>query len=269
MSVEREHFVDPMEVLDQLSAFFRLHPNAADVLTFSSAGEPTLYEGLAELISSVKKAYPALPLIVLTNGSLLWRPEVRRSLLEADRVVPSVDAVTAAVFREINRAHPSLEPELIIEGIRAFRKEYKGQLHIEIMLVSGVNDSSVELSALSHTVESIGPDKIELNTVVRPPARTGTRGLSDQRMEWAASFFSSLNTEIVGAFKSCELNCSEDQIGIRIIETVERRPCTVAELAVSLGIQEKKLEQESQKLQKQGKLKTLYFNGKPFLCPAE
>jgi len=269
LSVKRENFSEPVEIIEQLRAFFRLHPNAVDVLTFSSAGEPTLYEGLAELIALVKRAYPAIPLIVLTNGSLLWQPEVRRSLLKADRVVPSLDAVTAAVFRDINRPHPTLEPDRIIEGIHAFRKEYKGQLHIEIVLVSRVNDTPQELSALAQVVESIRPDKIELNTVVRPPARTGTRGLTEERMRWAASFFSSLNAEIVGAFKACELNCSEEQIGIRIIETVERRPCTVAELAVSLGIQEKRVEQESQKLQEQGKLRTLYFNGKPFLCPAE
>src|SRR5208337_4418703 len=111
-----------------------------DVLTLSGAGEPTLFTGLGELIATVKETYPRFPLIVLTNGSLLWVPEVRRRLLKADRVVPSLDAVTPAVFRNINRPHPSLELEQIIEGMRAFRKEYKGQLHVEIVLVSGVND---------------------------------------------------------------------------------------------------------------------------------
>ncbi len=182
LSVTRENFVDLSEILVELSAFLRLHPNATDVLTLSSAGEPTLYTGLGELIAAVKKTHPRFPLIVLTNGSLLWEPEVRRRLLKADRVVPSLDAVTTTVFRKINRPHPSLEPEQIIEGIRAFRMEYKGQLHVEIALVSGVNDSPGELSALAHVIESIRPDKIELNTVVRPPARIGT-GASAMR-EW-------------------------------------------------------------------------------------
>ncbi len=109
LSVTGENFVDPSEILAELSAFFRLHPEATDVLTLSGAGEPTLYAGLGELIAAVKKTYPRFPLIVLTNGSLLWAPEVRRRLLKADRVVPSLDAVTPAVFRNINRPHPSLE----------------------------------------------------------------------------------------------------------------------------------------------------------------
>jgi wyosine [tRNA(Phe)-imidazoG37] synthetase (radical SAM superfamily) len=194
---------------------------------------------------------------------------VRRCLLKADRVVPSLDAVTPDVFRNINRPHPSLEPQQIIEGIRAFRKEYKGRLHVETALVSGVNDSPEELTALSRAIETIGPDKIELNTVVRPPAHAGTLGLTDARMAWAASFFSSLNTEIVGVFESHERDCREEQIGRRIIETVERRPCTIAELAVSLGVPETRVEQESLKLHEQGKLRKLRFDGKLFLCPAE
>ena len=221
------------------------------------------------LIAAVKKAYPRFPLIVLTNGSLLWDPEVRRCLLKADRVVPSLDAVTASVFRNINRPHPSLEPEQITEGIRAFRKEYKGGLHLEIALVSGVNDNPEELSALAQVVESIRPDRVELNTVVRPPAHAGTQGLTNEQMVWAAGFFSSLKTEIVGVFASEAKDCGDEQIGPRIVETVERRPCTTSELAASLGVSEKTVELESKRLQEQGKLRTLSFGGKLFLCPAK
>jgi wyosine [tRNA(Phe)-imidazoG37] synthetase (radical SAM superfamily) len=269
LSVKREDFADPSEVLSELSAFLRLHPNAADVLTFSSGGEPTLYLGLGELIVALKKAYPRFPLIVLTNGSLLWDPEVRRSLLKADRVVPSLDAVTASVFRNINKPHPSLEPGQIIEGIRAFREEYKGQLHVEIALVSGVNDNAGELSALARAIEPLRPDKIELNTVVRPPARAGTQGLTDAQMVRAASFFSSLKTEIVGVFASETQDCSANEIGTRIVETVERRPCTIAELAASLGVSEKRVELESRRLQEEGTVRTLNFGGKLFLCPGK
>ncbi len=252
-----------------MSDFLSLHPNATDVLTLSSGGEPTLYLGLGELIAAIKKAYPRFPLIVLTNGSLLWDPQVRRSLLKADRVVPSLDAVTASVFRDINRPHPSLEPGQIIEGIRAFREEYKGQLHVEIALVSGVNDNIGELSALARAIEPLRPDKIELNTVVRPPARAGIRGLTDAEMVRAASFFSSFKTEIVGVFASETRDCCSNDIGTRIVETVERRPCTIAELAASLGVSEKRVELESRRLQEEGKVRTLDFSGKLFLCPGK
>ena len=264
-SVTPQNFVDCADVLEELRAFTRHNPKGADVFTFSSAGEPTLYEPLGELIAAIKKDYPETPLIVLTNGSLLWKPEVRRNLLKADRVVPSLDAVTAAVFRKISRPHPSLEPGQIIEGIRAFRKEYKGQLHIEALLVQGVNDSREELSAMAGAIESIMPDKVELNTVVRPPAHAGTKGLSDERMARAALFFSSLNVEIIGAFESREQNSSEEDLGRRIIETVARRPCTTVELAASLGVSHELVQREARKLEQQGKLTRQTFGGKSFL----
>ena len=268
LSLTRQNFIDCSEVLDELRAFTRLNPNGADVFTFSSAGEPTLYEPLGELIAAVKKDYPQTPLIVLTNGSLLWKPEVRRGLLKADRVVPSLDAVTEAVFRKINRPHPFLEPGQIIEGLRAFRKDYKGQLHIETLLVHGVNDSREELSAIAGTIASIMPDKVELNTVVRPPAHCGTKGLTDERMAEAAAFFSSLNVEIVGVFESRGQNSSAEDIHQRIMDTVERRPCTEAELAASLGVSLERVQRESRRLQEQGRLTRISFGGKSFLCPA-
>lgn len=266
LSVERQNFVYCSEVLEELRAFMRLNPNGVDVLTFSSAGEPTLYEPMGELISAVKKDYPQLPLIVLTNGSLLWKPEVRRGLMKADRVVPSLDAVTAVVFRKINRPHPSLEPGQIIEGIRAFRKDYKGKLHIETLLARGINDSPEELSAMARAIASMAPDKVELNTVVRPPAHAGTKGLTGEQMARAAQFFSSLHVEIIGAFEARAQTGSGQDIDRRIIETVERRPCTPAELAASLGVEIELVERESRKLEEEGRLRRVSFGGKSYIA---
>lgn len=267
LTVERESFADPAEVLRQLDDFFHRFPNGTDVITFSSAGEPTLYLHLGELISHIRRKYPAIPLIVLTNGSLLWDPAVRKDLLKASRVVPSLDAVTPEIFRRINRPHPSINIPLILEGLRAFRRDYKGQLHLEIMLASGVNNSMEELAALAREIEDIRPDKIELNTVIRPPARTGTSGLSNAQMEKASSCFPQELTQIIGVFNAPGQDISTDDLGDRILQTIERRPCTIPELAASLGVQEDKLEIESRKLEEQNKLERRLFDGREFLCP--
>jgi len=267
LTARRESFADPSEVLRQLDDFFHRFPNGADVITFSSAGEPALYLHLGELIAHISRKYPAFPLIVLTNGSLLWDPAVRKDLLKASRVVPSLDAITPGIFRAINRPHPSLNIPLILEGLRAFRREYKGQLHLEIMLASGVNDSSEELAALARAAEEIAPDRIELNTVVRPPARTGTRGLSNEQMKKAACCFPRELTQIIGVFNASGQDTCMDDLGERILQTIERRPCTISELAASLGVSEDKLEIESRKLERQDKLEMRSFGGRLFLCP--
>jgi wyosine [tRNA(Phe)-imidazoG37] synthetase (radical SAM superfamily) len=266
LSVRRENFADPAEVLKELDEFFRRFPNGADALTFSSAGEPTLYSMLGELIGEIKRKYSRIPLVVLTNGSLLQDPGVRKDLLKADRVVPSLDAVTPEIFAQINRPHPSLALHEIIEGLRAFRRDYRGLLHIEIMLVAGVNDGAKELSALARAAEQTGADRIELNTVVRPPARSDARGLAQESMKRAASFFQPERVEIIGVFGRCGEGVSESDIAGRILQTIERRPCTIPELAASLGIAEKELEAESRTLRDEAKLTILAFGGKEFLC---
>lgn len=266
LSVTRESFADPSEVLAQLDRFFHRFPDSVDVITFSSAGEPTLYLHLGELIAAIRQKYPHIPLTVLTNGSLLWDPQVRRDLLKASLVVPSLDAVTPRIFRMINRPHPSLDLPRILEGLKAFRRDYTGRLHLEIMLAGGVNDGQEELAALARAVNDIGPDRIELNTVVRPPARIGTRGLSTEQMEKAASCFPRELTQVIGAFNASEKETGADNLAERILQTIERRPCTISELATSLGVSEKGLEIESRKLEKHNKLEIRSFAGKQFLC---
>jgi len=64
---------------------------------------------------------------VLTNSTLLSRAEVRKELAAAEVVVPSLDAATQPVFEKINRPHPSLKVEKIIDGLAKFRKEFKGR----------------------------------------------------------------------------------------------------------------------------------------------
>jgi wyosine [tRNA(Phe)-imidazoG37] synthetase (radical SAM superfamily) len=267
LTVKRESFTDPAEVLRQLDDFFHRFPNGADVITFSSAGEPTLYLHLGELITRIRRKYPAFPLIVLTNASLFGDPAVRKDLLKATRVVPSLDAVTPAIFRRINRPHPSLDVRMILEGLRAFRRDYKGQLHLEVMLASGINDGPEELGALARSLEDIRPDKIELNTVVRPPAITGTCGLSNEQMQKAASCFPEELTQIIGVFNASGQDTAADDLGDRILQTIERRPCTITELAASLGVSEDKLEIESRNLHEQDRLEIRTFSGKQFLCP--
>ncbi len=266
LSLKRQNFADPAKVLRELDRFFCRFPDGADAVTFSSAGEPTLYAGLGRLIGGIKRRVADIPLVVLTNGSLFYDPGVRKDLLEADRVVPSLDAATPEVFARINRPHPMLALPQIIEGIGAFRREYRGRLHLEIMLVAGVNDSPEQLEALALAAEKTGADRIELNTVARPPACAGTRGLSEEEMKRAASYFRAQPVEIIGVFSGCGAGAEKSDIAARILQTIERRPCTIHELAASLGVAENELATEAEKLRDEAKLTFLAFEGKEFLC---
>jgi wyosine [tRNA(Phe)-imidazoG37] synthetase (radical SAM superfamily) len=268
LSLQRQVFVDPAEVLHELEVFFRTHPESADVLTFSSAGEPTLYLGLGELIRAIKGRFKHLPLVVLTNGSLLWDPEVRRDLLEADRVVPSLDAVSDAVFREVNRPHPGLDLAAIVEGLHAFRRAYRGEFHLEVLLVAAVNDQIEQLRAIAAVVAKLQPDRVELNTVVRPPADPGVSGLSAEQMQAASLVFPLGRTEVIGHFTGCARRQREAALEERVRELLRRRPCTVEEMAVSLAISADEVGKACRVLQQRGILAASRFADQDYFCLA-
>ena len=264
LSLERECFVEPGRVIRELEEYFLHNPGSADVLTFSGAGEPTLYEPLEELVKDIKKRFPSLPLVVLTNGSMLWVPEVRRGLLMADRVVPSLDSATPDVFKTINRPHPRLDLSEIIEGLRSFSREYRGELHLEILLASGVNDHADELNVLRRIADDLKPRCIELNTIVRPPAHGSPKGLETSEMETAASFFPKESVRIVGCFQTTGKSSEVDDLESRIERLVSRRPCTAPEMSDSLSAMENAVGEALRRLLDIGTVERYIFGGREY-----
>ena len=168
-TVSRQSYVSPEEIQGELELTLSVLEKKPDYITLSGSGEPTLNTNIGEIIRRIKEI-TSTPVAVLTNGSLLSSNEVRRDLSEADVVLPSLDAITPALFEYINRPHPSLKIEEIISGLIQFRKQYRGQIWLEVVFCRGVNDDKEEIEKLKGVIERIQPDRIQLNTPVRPPA---------------------------------------------------------------------------------------------------
>jgi wyosine [tRNA(Phe)-imidazoG37] synthetase (radical SAM superfamily) len=269
LTLERQVFVPPERVLRDLQFHFAEHPPGdTEILTLSSAGEPTLYAALGELLERIKKSHPDLPLAVLTNGSLLWDPSVRKDLRWADLVVPSLDAVSSPVFRKVNRPHKDLTVESVLEGLRAFRKEYRGRFNLEVLLVAQVNDQPAELKRIARVVKVLNPDSVELNTVVRPPAFPGVAGLSQAAMEEARSYFPLSRTHVIGAFRETGVARPEDHLEQRILDVVGRRPCTLIEMAHSLSVAVPQMELTLQRLLESHLLETHSYGDALYYCLA-
>jgi len=257
LTLERQVFVPPERVIRDLHIHFAEHPPGdTEILTLSSAGEPTLYAALGELLEMIKKSHPDLPLAVLTNGSLLWDPSVRKDLKWADLVIPSLDAVSPSVFRKVNRPHKDLTIDTVLEGLRAFRKEYRGRFNLEVLLVAQVNDQPAELRKMARVIEALNPDSVELNTVARPPAFPGVAGLSQEAMEEARSYFPLSQTRIIGAFRGSGVARPEEHLEQRILELVGRRPCTLLEMAHSLSVALPQMELAVQSLLESRRMET-------------
>ncbi|MCX5697854.1 MAG: radical SAM protein [Candidatus Omnitrophica bacterium] len=143
--------------------------NDLQYITLSGSGEPTLNIKIGRLIAEIKKIV-SVPVAVITNASLLSLPEVRRALSGADLIVPSLDAVTEDVFARIDRPHEKIKIEDVIAGLVSLRKEFRGKIWLEVMLVRGLNDDLRHIRELQEVIQQINPDKIQLNSPVRATA---------------------------------------------------------------------------------------------------
>ncbi|MCL6621946.1 MAG: radical SAM protein [Syntrophobacterales bacterium] len=235
LTVSRRVFMPPQAVLEELEDYLRENPGAPEVITLAGSGEPTLNAGLGEIIRGIK-ALTRLPVALLTNGALLHLPEVRREAARADLVLPSLDTARAETFRRLNRPHPHLCLEMLLAGLRAFRREFAGRLWLEVMLLKGLNDTEAELSALRRAIAEVAPDKVQLNTAVRPVVEESAQPLSPMEMTQAAAFLGGeVEVEIIAAAPAASgtpLNVSDEAY----LKMLARRPMTAPDLARALGL---------------------------------
>ena len=127
---ERKEYSDIKDIILELDEYFKIHPDP-DYITISGSGEPTLNIKIEEVIKFSKHIKPNIPIAVLTNGTLFSDEKVRRSIIDADIVLPSLDAATEQVFKKINRPHKKITIEQCICGLIQFRKEFKSKIHLE------------------------------------------------------------------------------------------------------------------------------------------
>ncbi len=139
-----------------------------DYLTFVPDGEPTLDSGLDEIIERLRPM--GIPIAVISNGSLLFRKDVRERLNRADWVSVKLDAIDTAVWRWVNRPHPDLDHEAMLEGILAFASRFHGTLTTETMLVAGINDGAANAEAVGAFIARLAPHRAYLSVPIRPPA---------------------------------------------------------------------------------------------------
>ena len=260
LTTERQVFRDRNEVLSEVKQRLAELDPPPDFITLAGSGEPALHKDLGWMIKELKKLGPKVA--VLTNATLIDDPQVRAELALADLVVPSLDAVTPQVFRRVNRPAQGLDPENIIQGLAEFKKHYSGKLWLEILLVEGVNDSEEELAKLVKAAERIGPDKVQLNTVIRPPADGSSQPVSQARLEAIAARFS-MPCEVSGPPRR-KAQGDQGKLGDEIVEMTRRRPLELEDVARAVGISPERAKELTDQLQRDHRLSEERFGDRVF-----
>lgn len=230
-TVERKEWVPLQTVMKDLKPKLALNP---DWITLSGSGEPTLYSRLDELIAGIHEV-TNVPVAVLTNGSLLWQPDLRRQISKADLVIPSLDGGDAETFQTINRPATNISFETMLEGLFAFRQEFKNPYWLEILLLEGINAEGEPLEHLIRCVSAIAPDRIQLNTATRPPAEPSAHSVSPARMQEVAARFSPA-AEVIADYRNVHAQADFSSQKDAVMELLDRRPCTLDDITSGLSI---------------------------------
>ncbi|MEA2068890.1 MAG: radical SAM protein, partial [Verrucomicrobiota bacterium] len=231
-TMDRREYVPVEEVIEELGDWIE-SSGEADYITLSGSGEPTLHSHFDEVIEFARKA-SSIPVALLTNGALLGNAGVRAAASKANVVKVSLSAGNPDSFKYINRPHPDLVFEDVIAGMQAFREEFSGQLWLEVFMIWGVNSTQKEVLQIAELAQSIQPDRIQLNTAVRPPAKGFVHPIPKEKLEQLVDYFTP-KAEVIAEFSS-DFTPSTKANEETILAMLQRRPCTAKEISAVLGL---------------------------------
>lgn len=232
-TVSRAEYVPTDKVIRDLETSLA-SPPCPDHITMSGSGEPTLHSGIGRVIRRAKELDKAR-VAVLTNGSLLWEKDVRRDIVEADVVLPTLVSAREEIFHRINRPCKSLSLKKILEGYELFRHAFSGEIWLEVFVVAGMNDTEEEILALRNAAERFSPDRVQFNTAVRPPAEEAAAMVPSERLKDLAGIWGE-PAEIIASFPQSSGERDFRHTENDVLRMLERRPCTSEDIAAGLNM---------------------------------
>ncbi len=229
---ERQEFFPREEILEEIREAIAAN-TSLDWITFVGSGETMLYKGVGWLIGEVKK-FTSTPVAVITNGSLLYLPEIREELLQADAVLPSLNAGSETLHIQIDRPASGLTFRQHVDGLIAFRSVYIGQLWLEVMLLGGINDSNEALYDLADVVKEINPDMVHLVLPTRPAPEQDVHIPSEERIEQAIAILSTVTTVVHPVKGTMDLRSAPDMLKA-VSAIISRHPVQQRELQKAIA----------------------------------
>ncbi len=221
MTNTRQTFYPPEEILNEARSFIEKYgKDSFDVVTVVGEGEPTLYKPLDSIVNGLRELTDK-PLVLITNGSLLYERALREEILDFDIVMPTLDAIDKESFRKINRPFGKLRYERVYNGLLEFSKEFKGEIWLEVMLVKDYNDSDRFLGDLKNRIELLGPARVYINVPARPPTEENVEIPEEETLRYARAL---LKAESIEDLPVSSFTTSEKKTLDAVIEIIKRHP---------------------------------------------
>jgi len=214
------------DILAEVKQAMAEFPNI-DVITITANGEPTLYPYLDALVDGLNLIKQDKKLLILSNASTIHHDRIQKTLAKIEIVKLSLDCVSEACFKKIDRAMDAIMIGDIVAGMKRFRERYHGAMVIEILIIKGVNDNLEEMGKIEAVLNEIQPDRIDIGSIDRPPAYA-VQPVTEEALQVLAGVFKNLPVHLI--YKK-EPACRVDFSAEEILETVKRRPQSEADVA--------------------------------------
>ena len=264
LTAERREFFPLADVCAEIDRWLD-EGERADVITFAGSGEPTLYSRLGELIAYIKSK-TNIPVVLLSNGTLLYRADVRAESARADVVKISLSAWDEVSFRRINAPAAEISFAQFMVGAQAFRREFTGELRLEVFLMDGVNAAPAQVEQIAAAAAKLCPNRIQLNTAVRPVADAAARAVDENTLKQFCELFTP-RAEVIASFNSpvsAEQKIRLEASSTILLELIRRHPSTAAQLASITGASADGIEETLAPLVTAGELFITNRNGETY-----
>lgn len=244
------------QVIAEVKAALAAHPHV-DVITLTANGEPTLYPDLARLARELNLIKGHAKTLILSNGSGVLDPQICEALKGLDIVKFSLDSAVQKTFARMDRSGEKIDVGELVGAMAKFRREFKGELVLEILVVKGLNDTMAEFEALNAALNQISPARVDISTIARPPAYP-VKGVSRELLYELAQQISGVPCVIASAkYGDEKFELSKEEL----LELVKRRPQSENDVINSFSDSSK---QNLQELLADRKIKTVDAAGTKF-----
>ena len=170
-----------------------------DVLTFAGNGEPTCHPHFASIIDDtlrLRNRYcPKAKVCVLSNSTMIHRPEVHDALMRVDDNILKLDTVDPIYINKVDHPNGTYDVNAIIERMKAFN----GHLIIQTMFMRGAvlrsvgdevsNGESVDNTGEEYVgpwleaVKAIKPQQVMVYTIDRETPAHGLEKASREQLD--------------------------------------------------------------------------------------
>ena len=266
-TVIRRDYVPVVGVMAEFDRWM-LEDGQADCVTLAGGGEPTLHSHFGEILDAIGTR-SKFRRILLSNGSLFALPDVRDAARKADVVKATLSAWDQASFEALHRPHASLKFDLFLDGLKAMRFGFKGEYWLEVFVVPGVNDTPEQMARIASMAAEIVPDRIHLNTAVRPACDGETQPVSVVALQNLAGLFSPVAEVICGSTEGASSEAVPPPSAVpveRILGLIQRHPSRACDIMMTFTLADADVQAALSELLKRGSVRREHRGDADFYC---